>query len=136
MINPVLRIRLPIQRCALYIYRLVARIKIHVADYGCFVGDGAGNTHAFEERRDDEVDVLPRVREQPHHGEGDEGAHGTAVVVAGQACRRGREEGWNIEVGAQRRESWTPCVVVLEYGEEGWLVAYVGDVVVVEIVEA
>jgi hypothetical protein len=79
---------------------------------------------------------LPGVGEKSDHRESDEGTHSAGVVVTGETVIGGGEEGGDVEVGAESGESGAPGVVVLVDGEEGGLVADVGYVFVVEVVEA
>ncbi len=63
------------------------------------------------------------------------GAHG-AVVVAGDAVDAGVELGRDVAVQPARRQGGAGAVVELEDGQEGLLVAHVGDAGLVEVVEA
>lgn len=66
MIDPVLTIRLSIERRRLDIHRLVGRIEVDVAD-GCgLAGERGGDGDGAEEGRRDEVDVLPGIGEETH----------------------------------------------------------------------
>lgn len=136
VVDPVFRVRLAVKGGALDVDGLVRRVEVDVADGGGVVGEGVRDVDRLEVGRDDEVDVLARVGEEAHHGEGDEGAHGAAVVVAGQAVVGRAEEARDVVVAAARRQRRAPRVVVLEDGEEGRLVADVGDVGVVQVLEA
>ena len=82
MIDPVLGVRLAIQSSVLDIHVLVSRIKIDIANGRRLARDGTLDADALEKGRDDEIDVLPWIGKQAHHGKGDEAAHGAAVVVA------------------------------------------------------
>ena len=72
MIDPIPRIRYPIQRRRLNINILIRRIEIHVSDCGSLVSGGTRDGHTFEVWGDDEVDVLAGVGEETDHGESDE----------------------------------------------------------------
>lgn len=69
MVDPVLGVRLAVQRGRLYVDSLVRGIEVDVADRGRLAGHGRGDVDAVEIWRRDEVDVLPWIWEQPHHGE-------------------------------------------------------------------
>lgn len=134
MPNPTLRIRPPIQRRALDILGLIRRVKVLHFDNRPPAIPRA-QPHFAEEGRGEEVDVLACDGEETHHGEAAKGAHG-AVVVAGDAGEGGVEEGGDVSVhpvGAQRRAT---CVVELEHGQEGLLVAHVEKTAFVEVLEA
>lgn len=100
MIDPVLRIRHPIQRRALNEDRIILTIEIHVSDYSRFFRHWRRDAYALEEGRDDEIDVLAWVGEETDHGECDERAHGAAVVVALEARVSWLKVSGNVEVGA------------------------------------
>lgn len=84
MANPVLRIGMSVQFCALDVNSPVGLIEIEVPDRGGLIRDRMGNADGFEERRDDKVHVLSGVREKAYHGEDGEGAHSTGIVVTGE----------------------------------------------------
>ena len=136
MINPILRIRHAIQRRRLDIYIRVAGIEIHVSDRGRLVRERGSDGYAFEIWRGDEIYVLAGVGEETHHREGNEGAHGAAIVISGQAAVGGLEVGGDVEVRAEGRESGASGVVVLEDGEKGGLITDVGDLLVVQVVKS
>ena len=79
---------------------------------------------------------MAGVREEAYHGESNEGAHGAAVIISWEAAISGLEVGWDIEVRPLGREGGAAGVVVLEDGEESGLVADVGDLLIVEVVES
>lgn len=76
MIDPILRVRFPVQSRVLDVDVLVGGVEVDVADRGRVAGLRAGDADAFEVGRGDEVDILARVGEEPEHAEGDETAHG------------------------------------------------------------
>ena len=127
MIDPVLGVRLPVQRGALDIDGLVGGIEPDIPHPRRLPGGRVGDVHALEVRRHDQVHVLARVGEEAHHGE---------VVITRQPVGHGREEARDVEVVALGRQARAARVVVLEDGQERGLVADVGDVGVVEEVEA
>lgn len=134
MPNPTLCIRPPIQRRTLDVLGLIRRIKVLDFDNRPPAIPRA-QPHFAEKRRGEEIDVLSCDGEEAHHSEAAEGAHG-AIVVAGDAGKGGVEEGGDVSVhpvGAQRGAT---CVVELEYGEEGLLVAHVEEPAFVEVLEA
>lgn len=96
MPNPILRIRLIIQPCALNIYILVPFIKIHIPDGSGFIGELIRDANGFKEGWDDEVDVLAWVGEEADGGEESEGGHGAGIVISGQAGEGGIEAGGDI----------------------------------------
>ena len=136
MIDPILRVRRAVEGRVLDIDVRVRRVEIRIGD-GCRLArDVAGDGDAGEIGWNDQVDVLARVGEEAHHGEGDEGAEGAAVVVSWQAAVAVGEVGWDVEVGAVGGAAGAAGVVVLEDGEEGGLVADVFNVGFVQVVEA
>lgn len=64
MPDPILTIRLTIQRRVLNIHILIARIEIYVLDCCGFMRDRVGEGYRFEEGWGDEVDVLAWVGEE------------------------------------------------------------------------
>ena len=84
MINPVLSIVFAVESCALDIYCFIAWVEVYVTDYSRFFSEWGLDGHAFKEGRRNQVDVLAGVGEEAHHGHGDKGAHGSAIVVAGE----------------------------------------------------
>ena len=135
MIDPVFGIRHAVEHRALNVEVLIRGVEVDVAHPRRLARQGVRDADLLEEGWYDQVNVLARVGEEAHHGEGDEGAHGAAVVVAREAVRGRGEEGGDVEVGALGREARPAGVVVLEHRQEGGLVADVGDVLVVEVVE-
>ena len=63
MINPILRIRYPIQRCALDIDVLIRSVEVDVANRRRLARDGVSYRYRGKEGRRDEVDILARVGE-------------------------------------------------------------------------
>lgn len=116
MTDPIPTIRHPIQPRALDIYPPIAGIEIDIPYRGSLIRHRVGDTNRLKERRDDKVHVLPGVREEAHHREDGEGAHGARVVVAGEAGGGGVEGGGDVGVGAGGGEGGAGCVVVLEDG--------------------
>ena len=76
MIDPIPRVRFPIQCCILNVDVLISSIEVDVFDRCGFARLPALDVDAFEVGGNDEVDVLAGVGEEAEHGEGDEGAHG------------------------------------------------------------
>ena len=112
MPDPALAVRLTVQGSALDEY--VARIKIDVADSSGLMRLRMRDADRSKKWGRDQVHVLARVGEEAHHGEGDEGAHGAAVVVAREAAVCGIEGAGDVAVDAMRGEARSSCVVVLE----------------------
>jgi hypothetical protein len=102
VVDPILSVRLAVQRRRLDVNSSVSGVKVFVADGGGFAGQGGGDGDAGEKGRGDQVDALAGVREQAHpalsvsiggdgrgqrredaHGHCDEGPHGARVVIAG-----------------------------------------------------
>ena len=125
MIDPIFRVRLPIQPRLLHIDSLILRIEINVLHRRDFTRLPIRDADLFEERWCDEIDVLARVREQAHDAQRREAAHGAAVVVAGNANESGVELAGDVAVGAAGGEAWAAGVVVEEDGEKGLFVAEV-----------
>jgi hypothetical protein len=96
MSNPVLGIILAIKLCALDVYVLVITVEVDITYCSRLVSNLVGNTEAFKERRDDEVDVLTWVWEETQHAKYCETSHGARVVVPGQTGVGGVETGWNV----------------------------------------
>ncbi|KAI7514910.1 glycoside hydrolase family 92 protein [Hortaea werneckii] len=133
--QPILPIRLPIQRGALNIKILIPGIEIAIPHRRLLPCDGIGNTPFLEEGRRDKIDVLARVGEESHHGQRDEGSHSAAVVVAGDADERGVEEPRDVVVRSFCALPRPTRVVVLEHRQEALLVADVEKSAFVEVVE-
>lgn len=123
MLEPVPRIRLPIQRRGLDVNVLELRVVVDVSDGRRVARLAVLDGHGLEEGRRDEVHVLAGIGENTHHGERREGAHGAAVVVARDPADRVVELRWDVPVRALGRQARAPCVVVQEDVEEGLLVA-------------
>jgi hypothetical protein len=66
--DPVLRVRLAIERSALDVDVLIAAIKVDVPNRGCLASKTVGDINLREERRYDEVYVLPAHGPRAHHG--------------------------------------------------------------------
>lgn len=126
----------PVQRRVLDIEIGVGGIEVDVADGRCVAGLSVGDVDFREEGWGDEVEVLAGVGEDAHHGEGDEGAHGTGIVVAGYADQSGVELGWDVGMDSVRGPSWSAGVVVLVDCQESLLVADVQQAGFMEIVKS
>lgn len=135
VVDPVLGVRLAVEGRALDVDGLVGGVEVDVADGGRVARLRVRDIDALEERRDDEVHVLPRVGEQAHHGERHERTHRTTVIVTREALGRRVEISWDIEVGAVGRQSGPAGVVVLEHGQERGLVSDVCNVTIMQEVE-
>lgn len=121
MANPILAIRLPIKRRTLNINCLILGVKIYVANDSCLARDWRFDGDALEEGGRDQVDVLPWIGEETHHGHGDERAHCPTVVVAWEAGMGWGEVAGDVRVRAEGAEGGTAGVVVLEDCQEGGL---------------
>ena len=135
VVEPALGIRPAVEGGVLDEDAVVGRVEVDAADAGDAAGGRARDVDGLEERRRDQVDVLARVGEEPHHRERHERPHRPAVVVARQAPRRRREVPRDVEVRPLRREPRPPRVVVLEHRQERWLVPDVRDLRVVQEVQ-
>lgn len=138
MVDPTLRVRLPVQRGILHIEILVTGpIKIQVPDRRGLARQRVRNVHLGEERRVDQVHVLSAHRPEAHHAQRGEAAHGPAVVVAGDPADGVVELAGDVKVAIVRREARAARVVEEVDHQERLLVA---DVVeprrVVEVPEA
>ena len=136
MPDPILRVRYPVERSALYINIAIRNIKAHVPDRRRLARQRALHAHAFEKRRRDQIHVLAWVGEKPHHRKCGKRAQRAAVVVAGESAVGVAELGGDVGVGTLCAEGGTAGVVVLEDGEEGGFVADVNETRVMEVVEA
>jgi hypothetical protein len=98
MSDPVLRVRLPVQRGALYVYILMLLVKIDSANRRSFSRERIRHAERLEERGGDEIHVLAWVGEQAHHAQQHKGRHGARVVVAWEPGVRGVEARWDVWV--------------------------------------
>lgn len=80
--DPVLLIRLPVQRSTLDIYVFIRGVEMQIPDRRCLICDRMREAYRLEEWREDEIYVLAWVREETHHGEDCETAHGAGIVVS------------------------------------------------------
>ncbi len=100
MVDPVLSIRLAVEGSALDINRRVRGIEVNGPNSRSLACYRASDIDTLEEWRGDEINVLSRVREKPHHGEGNKGSHRAAVIIARKSFGRGVKELGNIEMTA------------------------------------
>lgn len=112
MPNPILTIRLPVQRHVLNINIRIRSIKIHIPNRRRLVRDRRSYADGFKERRINQVHVLPWIGEQPDHGPGLESAHCTTVVVPWQTGGAVVEGAWDIEVCSLRGECRAAGIVI------------------------
>ena len=135
MPDPTLAVRLPVQLRTLDVNAPVRRIKIDIPDRGRPIIDRISITHALKEGRTDEIHVLSCVREQPGHDKGDEATCRSRVVVSREAGQGVIEyDGDEGGVKSLGGKTGTAGVVVEIGGQEGGLVAEVGESGGVEIV--
>ena len=123
MLQPIPLIHLPIQPRLLHINILIPSIEINILNRRRLPRLPISNRHLLEKRRRNEIHILPRIREDPHHSERLEGAHRAAVVVPRYPIEAGVELAGDVEVGALGGFPGAPSVVVEEDVEEGLLVA-------------
>ena len=136
MLQPILRVRFPVQRGLLDINVLIRRVEIDVLDRRRLTRDFVLHADLFEKRRRDEIHILPRVRKRPHHRQRQERAHGAAVVVARQSADRVVELRRDVVMRALRGFARPSGEMVLEYGQEGLFVADVQQAGFVQIIQA
>ena len=136
MVDPILGVVLSVQRRRLDVDVLVGGIEVQVPNRCRLVSQGVSDRNALEIWRGDKVDVLTRIREQSHHRECNEGAHGSAIVVSRKTSIRRSEEPWDVEVRPKSRKSGPASVVILEHCQKCWLVSNIGDILIVKEVEA
>jgi hypothetical protein len=136
MLYPIPCIRHAIQRRALDEIVLLIRGEVDVFNSGCLPCLAIRNAYRFEERRNNKVHVLASVREDTHHDERNERAHGAAIVIARYARDRVVEKARYVLVRALSAQRGAPGVVVKEKGEEGLFVTDVQDTRFVQPVEA
>jgi len=75
MIDPILSVWFAVESGGLNVYRLVGWIEIDVSDHCRLACKRGFERNTLEERRNDEVNILSRVRTQPHHRKSEERAH-------------------------------------------------------------
>lgn len=136
MRQPIFRPRFAIQRSALNINCLIIRIKIDIPDRGRLAALLVRHIHLPEITWRDQIDILTRNRPETHHRQGGERAHGARVVVPRETGHGVVELRGDVEMAVLGAESRSACVVELEDGEEGLLVAYVEQAGGVEVLEA
>ena len=136
MVDPILSVSHSVQRRALDVNSLVRRIEAHVPYLCRLSGRWTRHAHAFEIWRGDKIDVLTWVGEKPHHGESDEAAHGSRVVVTREAGSGSVKVSRDVGMRAVGGSTGASGVVILEDGKERGLITNVLNVGFVEIVEA
>lgn len=135
MLKPILRIWLPIERGALDVNVLIARIEVDIPDRRLLASHAVIHAHFLEERRSDEIDILTGIWEDPGHREGYERSHGATVIVPCDANDGVVELGRDIEVRSLCTLSWPASIVVLIDREETLFIANVQEATLVEVVQ-
>lgn len=127
MSYPAPRVWLSIQRRTLDVDIPVIRIEIHVPDRRRVASKGIGDVDLGEERRDDQIHVLPAHGIQPHHRQRREACHRPGVVVPRNAAEGVVETPRDVLVRVLRGKTGSPRVVEDEHQEVGLLVADVEE---------
>lgn len=135
VVNPVLRVRLSVQGRVLNKDILVAGIKVNVPDDSSSVRRRVGDVDALEEGRGDEVHILSRHDRKAHHAECNIGTQSSRIIVTRQTIVSDAEGAWDVVVNAASRLRGPASIVELIDGEERRLVADIGDVLVVEVIQ-
>lgn len=135
MIEPILGIVHAIERRSLDVDILVGWIKANVPNPGGVACHRAGDIHLLKIRRCDEINILPGVGHESHHRKGYKATHRSAIVVSRESAVGRLEVFRDIEVAPVRRTTWPAGIVVLEDRKKRRLVAYVGDFLVVEVIQ-
>lgn len=136
MIYPVFGIWHTIESSRLYENGFVGWIEVDVANSSSVARDRVRDVHTGKVWRYDEIDVLARVWEESKHAKGKEASHSPGIIISWETSGRWAKEGRDVKVGSLCREGRATSIVVLEHGEERRLISYVGDILVVEVVEA
>ena len=75
------------------------------------------------------------VRKQADHGEGNKTAHCSRIIITRQASVCGLEVLWYVVMASMCRQTRSTSVMILVHSQEGWLIANVRYLLIMQVVE-